>query len=161
MSDYFRAILSPQQYKSWCETWKFSQDTERGEKGREKGLGVSGKEKEKQKDSVLLFHHTLIFFSFIPSVEGRSRVQKQDQEQKAALLCFGTPDRVWQGGQDIGRRIKPSLTFAHLPFTACLLGTSLDNSQGLVCSNAHQQNFWQNRFSGKNIDSLTPRCFNL
>lgn len=61
------------------------QDTEiwpehrkRREKGREKELGVGGKEEKdnRKKVSVLLFYHKLLFFSSIPSVEGRLRVQR-------------------------------------------------------------------------------------
>lgn len=58
-----------------------------GEKGREKGLGVGGKEKN-QKESMLLFYHKLLVFSFIPSVEGRPGVQRAGPgaEGSSALL---------------------------------------------------------------------------
>lgn len=61
----------------------------KGRKGERKGAGVDGKfKKSRKKESVLLFLHTLLFFSFIPSVEGRAGVQRAGPgaEGSSALL---------------------------------------------------------------------------
>lgn len=64
--------------------------TQKGEKrGEKRGwVWVGKKKKNRKKESVLLFCHKLLVFSFIPSVEGRAGVQRAGPgaEGSSALL---------------------------------------------------------------------------
>lgn len=151
-----------------CKAWKFRQNIEKGEKGREKKWGRGGG--REKKGSAPLFEHKPLFLSFMPSVEGKPGAQRGGRgDEDSSALHWGplqdtrTPREPLAGGAGHSWEAKAILGF-FLPSPHFL--PPLRNFPGWTetelgfeqCSSA---DFWQNRFSGQNIDLLTLRCFNL
>lgn len=73
--------------------------------------GWERKKKNRKKESVLLFYHTLLFFSFIPSVEVRLGVQRAEPGAEGSSALFGTPDRTLARGTGHREEAKAILAF--------------------------------------------------
>lgn len=169
MNDYFRAVLSSQQEKSRCKARKFSQNTERGEKGRGRGVGEGKEEWKKGRISAVVWTQTAI--SWLYPLSGRQPRGAVGKTRSWRQLCFalaptaqheGTQRAPRQGEKDTAGRPTPSLASSCPPFAAYPLGTSLDEQrQSLPFSSVHQQISDKTDFQENNIDLLTLRCFNL
>ena len=127
MNDYFRAVLSSQQYKANVRH-RNSARTQKGEKrGEKRGGGGEGERKKKERKKQCCCFSTNCYLSASPTQwKASQRCRGQDQELKAALLCIGAhcltrgdPESALAGGAGHSWEAKAILGF-FLPSLYCL-----------------------------------------